>query len=381
MIHASHGARRQGQPLAFLAILLSGWVLLRALFWTSPFVGGDLVVAANAVEPFVSRSASPGPSIASPATRFIEDRPTTSEPGWYPAKPLEFIPERPLAAPVWPDGPLRSETTEQTVTPTITTAASHNILWMAAMSHVPVPREVAVIFESRGPVRGDATKVSAMEKKRFSGDGWLLLRDGGTALTATGARLPSYGRSQAGGVLRYHLAPGSVRDPQAYARASAALVDDDEVEVALGLNARPLAGLPFRAHAEARVTRQSGRTEIRPSAFVTTGFENARLPLGFAARGYGQAGYVGGDFHTPFADGFIVADRSLARFDLAHVKAGAGVWGGAQKGASRIDVGPSANLELTIGEMPTRLSLDYRVRVAGDARPASGAALTLSTGF
>ena len=42
---------------------------------------------------------------------------------------------------------------------------------------------------------------------------------------------------------------------------------------------------------------------------------------------------------------------------------------------------PSASIALRLAESPARLSADYRFRVAGDARPGSGAALTLSAGF
>ena len=94
----------------------------------------------------------------------------------------------------------------------------------------------------------------------------------------------------------------------------------------------------------------------------------------------------GGDFATAFADGQLVADRALANFDLtrskrAGIRLGAGVWGGAQKGSERLDIGPSANILVPVADAPVRLSLDYRIRAAGDAEPGSGVALTLSTGF
>lgn len=65
----------------------------------------------------------------------------------------------------------------------------------------------------------------------------------------------------------------------------------------------------------------------------------------------------------------------------AEVTAGAGVWGGAQEGSSRLDVGPSAAVSFRLGQARARLAADYRFRVAGEAAPASGPALTLSAGF
>ena len=43
--------------------------------------------------------------------------------------------------------------------------------------------------------------------------------------------------------------------------------------------------------------------------------------------------------------------------------------GRAQRGVQRLDIGPSATLSIPLGEAPANLSLDYRVRVAGDAAP------------
>ena len=111
------------------------------------------------------------------------------------------------------------------------------------------------------------------------------------------------------------------------------------------------------------------------------GFEQVRLPMEVTARAYGQAGYVGGDFATPFADGALVAERRAVTFDSGGLSLGAGAWGGAQKGASRVDVGPAVTLNLSAGGAPVRLEADYRVRVAGNAAPGNGGVLTLSTGF
>ncbi|MCV0382564.1 MAG: hypothetical protein K5799_03780 [Erythrobacter sp.] len=217
---------------------------------------------------------------------------------------------------------------------------------------------------------------------RLSLDAWLFLRPGGSrSVLAGGVGPAAYGRSQVGAILRYRLRPSVLWDPFAYARADAALVSNGERQIALGLGARPVAEVPLVAHVEARVTHQDGRTQLRPAAFVAGGTDALTLPAGFALRSYGQAGYVGGRFESGFADGQAVATRELASFDLGTVRAGAGVWGGAQRGAERLDIGPSAAVTLRLGDAPVRLSFDYRMRVAGDAAPGSGAALTLSRAF
>lgn len=144
---------------------------------------------------------------------------------------------------------------------------------------------------------------------------------------------------------------------------------------------RPLAGLPVTAHGEARLARRGAKLEVRPAAFVSGGFDDAPLAAGITTRGYAQAGYVGGRDATAFADGSLVAEKPLWRERENALSTGAGLWAGAQRGASRLDLGPSASLRFRLGEGSARISVDYRQRIAGNAEPASGAALTLSAGF
>ena len=74
-------------------------------------------------------------------------------------------------------------------------------------------------------------------------------------------------------------------------------------------------------------------------------------------------------------------ERPVAEVGDLGLRVGAGAWGGAQEGASRLDVGPTAAETFRLGDVRARLAADYRVRVAGEAEPASGPALTVSAGF
>jgi hypothetical protein len=96
---------------------------------------------------------------------------------------------------------------------------------------------------------------------------------------------------------------------------------------------------------------------------------------------YGQAGYVGGYAASAFADGQARITRPVAAIGSANIRLGAGLWGGAQKGAARVDMGPSAELVLPLGRGTAHLKADWRLRVAGQAKPGSGPTLTLSAGF
>jgi hypothetical protein len=164
-------------------------------------------------------------------------------------------------------------------------------------------------------------------------------------------------------------------------RVSAALAGSPERELAAGFSARPLAGMPVRLVAEARANHTARGTRFRPAAYAVTEFPPLELPLGVRGDAYLQAGYVGGAFATGFVDGQARVERSLFRAGGTEVSTGVGAWGGAQKGSARLDIGPTVAVSFGLGDARGRLAADYRFRVAGNAEPASGPALTVSAGF
>ncbi|MFN2098670.1 hypothetical protein [Altererythrobacter sp. MF3-039] len=373
---------RRGQPLLVYGLLILGWVGLRSVFWDSPL--GDPVAA----DPGAMRAVSAEVTAPDRAADRTDERPMMDQPfeetpwrdqdDWRVVEPAD----RPLLDPVaFRDDQASVEFSDASV------SAGHQLMWMAAMAHFPMPKAFAQEGEAAAaaPPNPWLPLAKARGQKRWSLDAWVFLReDSGSSISQPGVR-PSYGRSQQGAVIRYRLADLGGREPSLYARYTRALAGERQTDLAAGVGAKPFAALPIRAHAELRASRINGRTDWRPAAFVTAGVYE-QLPRGVVLRGYGQAGYVGGDFATAFVDGQIVADREVAKFDLGklgegRVNLGAGAWAGAQKGAERVDVGPSANVVMPIGEAPIRLSVDYRFRVAGDAAPESGPAVTLSTGF
>jgi hypothetical protein len=213
----------------------------------------------------------------------------------------------------------------------------------------------------------------------LSADAWLMVRQDTTTPVVSGR--PSYGRSQAGAVLRYRLAPSSALGPQGYLRASSALEGALEKDLVVGLSSRLVPRVPLRFAVEARISETSRGTELRPAVIAVTEFPPLGLPHGVRAEAYVQGGYVGGASATAFVDGQGRVERRLMQFGEAEVSAGAGVWGGAQKGAARLDIGPTAAASFRLGESRGRVAADYRFRVAGEAEPRSGPALTLSAGF
>jgi hypothetical protein len=355
--------RPRGQPLLVFAMVLGGWLVLRVLLWEAPFaeLAPARVVGANLPPPQAAMRRTPvaHPVAAKPA-RF---RRTDESPVRH------FAATRALARPAGRASP------ENPVVPAHDTAGCSTCGHDAAERILPAAptqadqRQPAGLFARSGP-----------GIPRWSGDAWLFLRKDSAAPLVAGA--PAYGRSQAGAVLRYRLAPASGHRPVLYARATRALAGTPEGELAAGLAARPLSGLPVSLSAEVRVHDSVTGSEVRPAAFAVTELPPARLPLGFRAELYAQAGYVGGRFATAFADGQVRVDRRVVPVgESAELRVGGTVSGGAQKHAERLDVGPSAAVSFRLGEANSRLALDYRFRVAGDAEPRSGPALTFSAGF
>lgn len=359
---------RRGQPVAALALLILGWAGARYAF-----VEFDRSIASPAqAVPVRLAERTPAPAVATP-TRAAAAQPASPVPlpavlplpaGPAPVAvaPPPLLAEPPLPAPV----PAR-------------VAAGHQMLWMAALAQMPLPSGIGAGAPTIAPriVRSDRPA----PPRRWSADGWLLLRDGGGPALAGGGSPASYGASQAGAVVRYRLAPASGHRTAAYLRATAALGAAKDREVAAGLSARPLARLPVVAAVELRAADRPGGVAVRPAAFVVTELPPFDLPLGLRGEAYGQAGWVGGKGATAFVDGQLRADRQVVRIGGIDLRAGAGAWGGAQEGASRVDVGPSATLGLPVGRGSARMAVDWRFRVAGNAAPASGPALTLSAGF
>ena len=363
---------RRGQPVLFLGLLLAGWLLLRVVSWENPWTSPLLPDVPQALlaqgtdrMPLPQAGASPrketstdpmpiyaGPVLLLQSSSTVVPLPTNEE------RFLELEPERSFASD-------RS-------------ARGHSLLWMSGMAQLPMPQSVARWLDR--PTADPADR-PAPTARSWRVDAWMLLRDGGLTPARGGAPVPTYGASQAGAVIAYRLDPGRRHEPAAYVRLSKALTGPASEEIAAGLRARPLAGLPVTLHGEVRAARNGDTASLRPAVFVTTGIERARLPGGLKASGYGQAGYVAGDFATGFVDGKVDVTRSEALSDRASLAVGGGAWGGAQRGAARLDIGPTLKLDLGIGSGSARVAADYRIRIAGEAEPASGAAITLSAGF
>ncbi len=394
-------SRRRGSPLAMLVLLVAVWIGGRAVVWENPFPAVlDLPVTETLfAEAQPKDGANEAPQVANVSAEMVRAEDADSAP--LVASALG------TSAYEWlgygQTTPAIVQTSERhasaaPLTPPIV-AAGHQFL-MAAAFRIDWNADAPVVQQASGggPVdayyqlSGDTNEaprtitLASRSIDRWSLDAFAFYRAGSNSALIGQGRVPVYGASQMAANLQYRVAPGSRHDPRVYARAYRAFVGDGENEAAIGASARPLAVVPVRVAAEVRVIDNTFGTDLRPAAYAITELPSQRLPFDTRLEVYGAAGYVGGDAATPFGEGQAAITREFAQFERgndqsARLRLGAGAWGGAQEGAGRVDIGPTLQVELNVGDVPARVSLDWRERVAGDAAPASGIAATLSTRF
>ncbi|MEL7446886.1 MAG: hypothetical protein AAGK02_13940 [Pseudomonadota bacterium] len=372
---------RRGGPLLVFALVLSFWGAGRVMLWENPFPSAEilteaaegLIASAQQVEIGKQSTGQVGLAASQIGLTFP---PTGNR---LPRFSAAAVPLRNAKSGALADELFGDRTA---------IAGGHHMLLLAALGHVPIPRTIETVWDSQAELsRTEANgpwappRAPKSSTDRWSFDGWSFWRGGSNSAQVSQGRVPIYGASQLGARVQYHLTPNSSYDLRAYVRGYRALVSKGESEVGIGASLRPVQGIPVRLFAEARFTERSSSNEVRPSAYVATELPTQSLPLGFVGEAYAQGGYVGGEGATFFADGQASVTRKMATFSIADISVGAAVWGGAQQGASRVDLGPTVRFDLELGPVPARLSVDWREQVAGEAVPSSGVAATISTQF
>lgn len=230
-----------------------------------------------------------------------------------------------------------------------------------------VVRTVPVLSERQPPAR--------LATGRWSASAWAFMRRGEARSLASGGAL---GGSQIGARFGYRINSDPERPLGLSLRLYSPMSRTRAAEAALGLEWTPVSGLPVRLLAERRqAIGREGRSAFSLLAHGGVSDLKAIGPLRISA--YAQMGAVGIRSRDMFGDG-----AAMALLPLDHsgrIKVGGGAWAAAQPGVSRVDVGPSLKLHLPVEGHGMTLSADWRIRVAGDAGPGSGPAVTLTTGF
>jgi hypothetical protein len=207
---------------------------------------------------------------------------------------------------------------------------------------------------------------------RLSGYAWLFGRSGAGPALAPGGTL---GGSEAGLRLSYRVSGSPAAALSVSARLSAPARRPQAAEVALGLDWRPSRRLPLHLLAERRQKLGSdGRSALALSAYG--GFSDEKLGA-FRLDAWGQVGAVGARSRDLFADGSVRLSLPLGK----RIRVGGGAWGAAQPGVARFDAGPQATFRIDVAGRAVTVGAEWRFRLAGDARPGSGPALSVASGF
>lgn len=374
-------ARRDAPALRFLLLCVGGWIVVRVMMswdlappptpdpaerlWSVPssFAAGDAVAA------------------ASPATSI--------------RRPVPAMAERESLSPVLTAMPPSAAETPSSAEAerTVLGADRHSLRLALFARLLPTPpggfarSAVAVSgplwFPLAPSVPADPGQGKPFWIQRQLGGwalaSWLYVRQGSGSASETIGAASQLGGSQAG--LRLGYGFGDTGRARAYGRATIAVQRPQQREVAFGLAFAPLAHLPVDVAIEQRIAAgKEGRTAL--AIMASGGVSEVALPAGFRLDAYAQAGIVGARRRDGFADAAIVIDRRVGGVDdMSPLRFGALAAGAVQPGAARVDVGPRLTLKLPeVGE-GSRIALDWRQRVAGDARPESGLALTLASDF
>ena len=334
-------------PLRFVGAVVAAWVCVRAALLVPGWAGKDIV----AVLP---------PAIVAPARGAVRR-----------LRRQRSIPElRRKAVPSFSigTGPAEEGSAHPGRTPALIGAGAAGEPRAAASGQLERP-SVPVAPMSLG------WPPSPQPGKRWSVSAWLLARRGEGGQLGTGGTL---GGSQLGARFLYAVNERAGRPLAVSARVYAPLGASGGAEAALGIDWKPLPGMPLRLLVERRqALGHGGRSAFAFMVYGGVSDEPIVGPLSLDA--YVQGGVVGAMARDRFVDGS--ARLTLPLGPRRQAKAGLGLWGAAQPGVSRLDIGPHLSVALPLKRAGARLSAEWRFRIAGHAAPASGPALTLSADF
>jgi hypothetical protein len=220
----------------------------------------------------------------------------------------------------------------------------------------------------------------ARERRRlnrhWSGDAYTLFRD---AAAGGAAATPVLGGGQSGASLAYTPDPLARRPLAVIGRLYAAhdgngRIDAATAQAAIGVRWQLAKGVSIAAE---RLIAIGNSTQGDWNLRIAAGGEQWAGPVAFDA--YGEAGVRGnGDV---YAGGEARAAVGVASLGPVRLAAGPGAWGSVQSGTatvSRADVGGGV---AATGPKGLVVRADWRWRLAGNAAPGSGPAVTVAWSF
>lgn len=368
--------------LRFLVIAIVGWAGVRAATLGS-LPGVDLFRVDQAhlkAPPVVPTQFPPIEPVAlaqpnAPAQPYASAYPPPYE--QYYAPTAYRAPVRPVMVPVYYAAPMSAPARRS-----ISEAAAplRPLFDPSDSSDWPLPRLAAISTPARSSVvvvqqSMPAPPMPPLDPRRVDRlqlTSWAYLRSQQTGIAgsrslATGGQL---GASQAGARLIYNF-----HRQLALAARFSSEVGRRGGEAAAGVRVQPLSGIPLWITGERRqaLGRYGGGRDAF-ALFAEGGLYERPLPWRFSFDSYFQGGVVGMRSRDWFVDGGLWVSRPVYR----NFSAGFGVWGAAQPGLHRIDAGPRLTMRV---RRNIKAHFDWRQRLIGNARPGSGAALTLAADF
>lgn len=213
-------------------------------------------------------------------------------------------------------------------------------------------------------------------KDRWRASAWILWRRS-NSLENPAVPTGQLGGSQAGLRLDYDLLPHAANRMTTYGRVTTALQRPAAPEAAAGLSFQPRRDIPITFALERRIALGNGGRNAN-AVMAVGGFGPTPIASSVTAEAYAQTGMVGFRQRDAFIDGKFSVTTPLPR---TPIRVGAALSGGAQPGVSRLDIGPELQIRLPLPQTNARLSVEWRERIAGHARPGSGLAITLAADF
>jgi len=356
--------------LRFLAVAVVGWVGVRA---------ASLGVLPSAelfrIEPSEARTPAIAPTQFPPIEPVAVPAAATADYPQYGA--YGQPPMRPMMVPVYYGAPVSSPVPQrlQQLDGLLPPPRAAFYSSIPALDDMPMSRLASVSIPARSSgsvqITPDAQPLKA-KLDRLQLSSWALLRNQqtGTAGSRSLANGGQLGASQAGARLVYYFN----RQLALSARMSSE-VGRRGGEVAAGVRIQPLVHVPVWLTAERRqrIGRfGGGRNDF--ALFAEAGVYQQPLPWRLRLDSYLQGGVVGVKSRDLFIDGALAVTRPVYR----NFSFGFGMWGGAQPGLSRLDLGPRVTMQV---RRNLKVHADWRQKLAGNARPGSGPALTLAGDF
>lgn len=341
-------ATASGRPVRFFALLMSGWVIIRIASIASDMLG------------------TPGPTpLAKPLLPKLLPSPAQAA-----TQPILFEVVTLARLVARHPQPLATLHRSQPEKPQFSAVAAAPVELTESPPSEPITPLPATIAPAPPPLP------VSQQTDRFRASTWLLWRDGGAAPAGifTGGRL---GGSQAGIRIDYDLTPTAPGRTAPYARVTTAMNRPASPEAAAGIAWQPARAIPISIAAERRIALGKGARNAN-AVLAAGGFGPTKFTGNIEAEAYAQAGMVGFRRTDLFADGKVSLMTPLGQ---SPARLGASLSGGAQPLVERLDIGPELQVRLLLPRVATRLSVEWRERVAGRANPGSGLTVTLGADF